>query len=112
MFDQFYQQSSDQLKLSFLEDAFQKYPHLKEDYLAFYLKLSGNPLKMTIIDPDDFIVANTDLIKADLESIEINEPDWEDYVPRHSGYIPEYEAMEHLAEDEIAEVIEGHVDEV
>lgn len=45
-------------------------------------------------------------------AIEINEPDWKNYVPRHNDYIPEYEAMEHLAEDEIAEVIEGYVEEV
>lgn len=111
MFDQFYQQSSDQLKLAFLEEAFRKYPDLKEDFLAFY-KPSGTPLKMTVSDPDDFILASKDSIIEELQSIDLNEPDWEDYVPRHSSYIPEYEAMEHMAEDQINEIIALNVNDV
>lgn len=112
MFDQFYHQSSDQLKLSFLEEAFRKYPNLKEDFLAFYLKPSDSQLKMTINDPDEFILANKDSIIEQLQSIDLNEPDWEDYVPRHGGYIPEYEAREHLAEDQLAGILAWHVGEV
>lgn len=112
MFDQFYQQSSEQLKLAFLEEVFQKYPELKEDFLDFYLKPPGKTLKMTVRDPDDFIIASADLIRADLESININEPDWQEYVPPHNGYIPEYEAMEDMAEDEISNIIGLHVAEV
>jgi len=48
MFDQFYQQFGEQLKLSFLQEAFRKYPHLKEDFLAFYLNPAGTQLKMTV----------------------------------------------------------------
>ncbi|WP_114748121.1 hypothetical protein [Pleomorphovibrio marinus] len=112
MFDQFYQQSSEQLKLAFLQKVFQKYPDLKEDFLDFYLKPPAKNLKMTVSDPDDFISASTDLVKEDLESININEPDWQDYIPRHNGYIPEYEAMEHMAEDEVNRIIGFHVAEV
>jgi hypothetical protein len=112
MFDQFYQQSSDQLKLSFLKEALRKYPHLKEDYISFYLKPSDAQLQLTLSDPEDFILASADLIQEDLESINLNEPDWKNYVPRHSGYIPEYEAMAHMAEDEIGRIIGFHVSEV
>lgn len=112
MFDQFYQQFSEQLKLAFLQEAFQKYPNLKEDFLDFYLKPPGKTLKMTVYDPDDFILASADLVREDLEAININEPDWQDYIPPHNGYIPEYEAMEHMAEDEISGIIGFHVGEV
>ncbi|WP_162417153.1 hypothetical protein [Cyclobacterium roseum] len=112
MFDQFYQQSSEQLKLAFLEEVFRKYPELKEEFLGFYLKPSGKTLKMTVRDPDDFIMASADLIRADLESMNINEPDWQEYTPPHNGYIPEYEAMEHMAEGEISRIIGIHVAEV
>lgn len=112
MFDQFYYDSSDQLKLAFLEEIFKKYPHLKEDFLAFYHAPLDTVLKMTISDPDVFIKEVADLVRADFESIDINEPDWEHYVPRHSGYIPDYEAMEHMAEDEIESIISEHMDEV
>lgn len=112
MFDQFYQQSSDHLKLKFLEESFRKYPDLKEDFLAFYLKPADNQLKMTITEEEDFILASTDIIKEELEEINLIEPDWEYYVPRHSGYIPEYEAREHMAEDSIDRLIGIHVSEV
>ncbi|MGF1638835.1 MAG: hypothetical protein ACFCUU_17300 [Cyclobacteriaceae bacterium] len=112
MFDQFYHQSSDQLKLSFLQKAFEKYPNLKNDFLEYYLRPNEKPLKMTIDDPDDFILASKDLIKDELEAININEPDWEYYVPRHSGYIPEHEAMEYLAEDEIGRFMKVYVSTV
>lgn len=112
MFDQFYHQSGDQLKLSFLDDVFIKYPNLKEDFLAFYLNHANRPLKITVIDPDDFILAAVDLIKADLESIDVSNPDWRNYVPRHNEYIPEYEAMIHMAEDAIDRIIGVHVCEV
>ena len=112
MFDQFYYQSSDELKLAFLREAFQKYPHLQEDFLNFYLSTPERQLQMTIDDPVDFIIASTDLMVEALESIDFNEPDWEHYAPRHSGYIPEYEAREHMAEDEIGSLIGFHVSEV
>lgn len=41
--------------------------------------------------------------REELEALDFEEPDWEDYTPRHSGYIPEYEAMEHMAEDMVDE---------
>lgn len=112
MFDQFYHDSSDQFKLAFLNESLQKYPNLKEDFLAFYHTPADTDLKMTISDPDVFITEIADLVRADFESIDINEPNWENYVPRHSGYIPDYEAMEHMAEDEIESVIGLHMDEV
>jgi len=36
-----------------------------------------------------------------LESLNLEDFDWEDYAPSHSGYIPEYEAMEDMAMEEL-----------
>lgn len=112
MFDQFYEQASDQLKLSFLNKIIQQDEQLQEVFINFYLKPKDIQLKMTVTDPNDFICASIDLIKEDLESIKFDELDWENYVPPHNGYIPEYEALEYLAEDEIGRIIGLHVAEV
>lgn len=112
MFDQFYQQASDQLKLSFLNAILEQDEQLKEKFINFYLKPKNNQLILTVKFPDDFIFASKDLIKADLESIKFEELDWDDYVPDHNGYIPEHEALEQMAEDEISRVIGVHVAEV
>ncbi|MCC5917692.1 MAG: hypothetical protein JJU02_10260 [Cryomorphaceae bacterium] len=112
MFEQFFHQSSDKRKLEFLNEAFKKYPDLKEDFTNFYLKPSGKEQKMTIDGVDEFIQVTTDLVISELEAININDPDWENYVPRHNGYIPDYEAMEHIAEDKIEFHINLHLGDV
>ncbi|MBW3470438.1 hypothetical protein [Arthrospiribacter ruber] len=112
MFDQFYQQASDQLKLSFLNTILEQDEQLKEQFINFYLKPKDKHLVLTVTDPDDFILASKDLIVEALETIEFNEPDWANYVPRHNGYIPDYEAMEHMAEDEIGRILGLHIAEV
>lgn len=112
MFDQFYQQASNQLKLSFLQAVIEKDEQLKEQFINFYLKPKEKQLMLTVNDPADFIFASKDLIKADLESIRFDELDWNDYVPAHNGYIPEHEALEQMAEEEISRVIGIHVAEV
>ncbi|SHN04359.1 hypothetical protein SAMN04488057_105407 [Cyclobacterium lianum] len=99
MFDQFYQQSRDRLKLAFLEEAIRKYPHLKDDFLAFFLTPSETPLEMTVSDPDDFILASADFVREDFESIDMEDPDWETYTALHGGYIPVYETRGHLKEN-------------
>lgn len=86
MFDQIYSQASDALKLSFLGEAFSKYPQLREDFISFYLKPRESQLNMTVIDPDDFILASVDLIKEDLESFDFDEPDWHRLVYRHRSF--------------------------
>lgn len=112
MFDQFYQQASDQLKLSFLNLILEQDEQLKEKFINFYLKPKHKQLVQTVTDPDDFIFASKDLIKADLESIKFDELDWNDYAPRHNNYIPEYKIMEQMAEDEISNIIGVHVAEI
>ncbi|MCH7408163.1 hypothetical protein MM239_02050 [Belliella sp. DSM 111904] len=112
MFDQFYQQASDQLKLSFLNTIIEQDEQLKEQFINFYLKPKDKQLVLTVSDPDDFILASKDLIKIDLESIKFDELDWNDYVPTHNGYIPEHEALEEMAEEEISRVIGIHAGEV
>ncbi|MCC5935836.1 MAG: hypothetical protein JJU34_01015 [Lunatimonas sp.] len=92
MFDQFYSQANDMLRLAFLEEAFRQHPELKEEFIAFYLKPTAMQLKLTVEDPDDFIFASTDLIIQDLETPDFDELAWHRVVQRHrsppeeSGY--------------------------
>ncbi len=46
MFDQLHQITRDCLKLDFQEKTLKKYPHLKEDFQAFYLKPTEIRLEM------------------------------------------------------------------
>lgn len=112
MFDQFYQQASDQLKLSFLQKIIEQNDHIKEQFINFYLEPKDKQLALTVTDPDDFIYASKDLIKEDLESIKFKDLDWNSYAPRNSGYVSHDDAFEYLAEEEIGRVIGFHAFEV
>ncbi|GAB2622429.1 hypothetical protein [Belliella aquatica] len=112
MFDQFYQQASDQLKVSFLTAILEQDEQLKEKFINYYLKPSDKQLALTVTDQDDFILASKDLIKANLESIRFDELNLSDFVPTHNGYIQGYDALEQMAEEEISRIIGVHVAEV
>ncbi|MBU0763844.1 MAG: hypothetical protein KJ607_03305, partial [Bacteroidetes bacterium] len=48
----------------------------------------------------------------ELEALDLEEVDWEEYTPRHSGYIPEYEAIQHEVEDRVEEVFDSWADQI
>ena len=45
--------------------------------------------------------------RDELEILDL-EPDWENYISRHSGYIEEWEAYQHYAEDQITNVFDSY----
>ncbi|CAN5454333.1 hypothetical protein BH23BAC3_BH23BAC3_24280 [soil metagenome] len=55
------------------------------------------------VDTERFIHETARGFKNELESLDFSDPAWELYTPRHDGYIPHNEAMEHIAEDMIDE---------
>jgi hypothetical protein len=59
---------------------------------------------MDIKEFNDEISSLYNEYKSLMESLELEDSDWEDYSPRHSGYIPEWEATQHMAEDEADEL--------
>ena len=46
------------------------------------------------------IISEYENYKDETEGLNLEDFDWEDYTPRHSGYIPEWAATQHLAEEE------------
>lgn len=106
MSTQNFDQASTEVKLAFLESALQKDSQLQQEFESF-LKSRQKSMQRTINDPEAFIAEIAQILREELEGLNISDPDWEHYTPRHSGYIPEYEAAEHMAEDQVEEVMEG-----
>lgn len=102
---------NDNLKLVFLEVLLEKREDIKCQFDEF---IRSKSQKRSSVEPERDKKQLIDEIQAlkkeyfnELEMIDLEEVDWENYVPRHNGYIPEYEAMEHMAEDMIDEIIDS-----
>jgi hypothetical protein len=97
-----FNQTSDHLKLQFLKEVLQKNGELRDQFLAW----TDRPTESSA--EADYNMAAADLISSAMnemiamfEDLDFEDVDWEDYVPRHNGYIPDYEAVEHMAEDQL-----------
>jgi hypothetical protein len=92
-------------KMLFLEELLEKNEPVRSQFISRFKRESfSDPLLtkaslLRLFDEEKAEVLNK------LEGLDFVNFDWEAYVPRHSGYIPDYEACEHLAEDMAREVL-------
>ena len=105
---------SNQKKLEFLHQLLQKNPELQEQYNEF-AKQDGpvsvsesESANVEAKEAETFILDEAGELIMELESLNISDPDWEHYIPRHNGYIEEWEAQMHMAEDKVAVVFDDH----
>jgi len=112
-FTKLYYDTETSVKLEFLQSILLKNEVLRNQFLK-YCKPAETAVESTEAQqhPREIIAENCEQLKDDLEALNFEDIDWEDYSPRHSGYIPEYEAMEHIAEDQLDLIFQGWEDEI
>jgi len=101
-FKQLFDKTDNAVKLQFLKEALQKNEALRNQF-AMYCHSAKTTDGINNIEkkPEKIISEAFKKMKAELESLDFENIDWSDYVPRHSGYIPEYEAVDDMAEDQL-----------
>ena len=105
--------NTDKAKLNFFNALLERNPEVNRQFKEYIRVHEENCLEpMSEKDAVNSIQKFANTFREALEEINLDEPDWEKYIPRHSGYIEEYEAMEHMAEDTIDGVFEGFVSEI
>lgn len=104
-----YSLSSTETKLAFLEKVLQTNSNLQDEFVAFFREGSKPPAR-SMEDPQSFIAEVTEELKNALEGLNLSDTDWENYVPRHAGYIPEYEAIDNMNQEQVEELMEGYYD--
>lgn len=104
-FKDLFDYTPEEIKLKFLRELLERNSGIRQQFFD-YIHSSGEEETGEQITPEEHIREETASFRNDLEMLDFEEPDWENYVPRHSGYIPEYEAMEHMAEDMVNEEFE------
>jgi hypothetical protein len=102
--------SETEKKLEFLHRLLEKNPDLQNQYEAFVREKA--PASGDETDAESFLMIQTGKLVSELEKLILDDPDWEDYTPRHSGYIEEWEAIMHMAEDMVAEVFDAYMAEI
>ncbi|MGF7139799.1 hypothetical protein [Roseimarinus sediminis] len=99
-FEKTYNNTPEHKKLRFLDAIIKHNDQLKKEFLAF----TGSTKQ--VIDGlgySDFtrIVSDTLLLlQKQFEAVDTEDPDWENYHPPYSGYIPDYEAYQYASEQE------------
>jgi|AntRauTorcE11897_2_1112592.scaffolds.fasta_scaffold02333_1 hypothetical protein len=96
--------SETEKKLEFLDKLLEKNPNLQQQFVE-YMQDTEN---LSDDDPSENIVQMARELAKELEALDLDNPDWENYTPRHSGYIEEWEAYMHMAEDRVRDVLENH----
>jgi hypothetical protein len=96
---------NDKLKIEFLFELLTKQKGILNQFDE-YISASDKEIqtedeKININELLENIKEKKDSFIEELESLNLEDFDWEDYVPSHSGYIPEYEAMEDMAMEEL-----------
>ncbi len=105
--EKLFKEIPDAVKLDFLQKALRKNDALCSQFTRYCSDLKKGKRQTEAKIPEQIISDACKQLKTELESLDFNNMDWQDYVPRHSGYIEDYEAYEYFADDHLTGLFEG-----
>lgn len=88
----------------FLEELLEKNEPVRSQFLSRFRRESFSDPSLTKASLLRLFEEEKAEILNELEGLDFVDFDWDNYIPRHSGYIPDYEACEYMAEDMVTEV--------
>lgn len=91
-------------KILFLEELLEKNEQVRSQFIFRFKRESSSDPSLTKASLLRLFEEEKAEILNELEGLDFVDFDWENYSPRHSGYIPDYEACEYMAEDMVTEV--------
>ncbi len=105
-FEEHYSNTSDNLKLKFLNAIIRKNSSLQNEFINF----AQSEQKVAEVFPmNGFMELLTSTKKeylVNFEDVDLENPDWESYHAPHSGYIEDWEAYQQASEQEFEEIFE------
>ncbi len=105
--EQMIREMPDEIKLDFLRKALEKNEALRNQFTMLYNELKQKSPEPLPVNPGKVIADAGIKLKNELESLNFDNMDWREYVPRHSGYIEDYQAWEYFAEDHLDAIFKG-----
>ncbi|MDP3462607.1 MAG: hypothetical protein Q8S18_07450 [Bacteroidales bacterium] len=106
-FNQKYQETLDELKLKFLEVLLRNGPALQDEFIAFVNSETGSDEGFAYDSFLKTIVETQEFYKTLFESVDLENPDWDNYVQSGTGrYVEEWEAYQMASEQEFDSIFE------
>lgn len=110
-FEKLYNNSSDSLKLKFLNGIIQHNANLQSAFVNFIQSeqndTEGFPMKKFM----EIVSSTKEIYQSDFEAIDFENPDWDNYHAPHSGYIEEWEAYQQASEQEFEAIFNSFTTE-
>jgi len=104
-FKEIFDKATDKTKLDFLFTILEHNEKLRTEFLnCIQKKLQETDNQISYEDFKNLINNSQKEYQDQLEVIDLEEPDWDNYIPPHSGYIEEWEAWQYMAEQEVDNV--------
>ncbi len=98
-----YESATNKLKLDFLDGIIGKNPRLQEAFIHF-VSTSQQPVENSYESFSKMADQTLGLYKTHFEDVDLENPDWENYKPPHSGYMEEWEAYQAAGEQEFDQI--------
>ena len=92
-------------KVLFLEELLKKNEPVRSQFISRFKRESLNDPALSKTSLLRLYEEEKAEILNELEGLDLVNFDWENYIPPHSGYIPEYIACEYMAEDMVGKVL-------
>lgn len=99
-------------KVLFLEELLEKNERVRSQFLSRFRRESFGDPSLTKASLLRLFEEEKAGILNELERLNFVDFDWDNYIPRHSGYIPDYEACEYMAEDMITKVFDKYREKI
>lgn len=110
-FKEIFDKATDKTKLDFLFAILEHNEKLRTEFLNYIQKkLQETDNQISYEDFKNLINNSQKEYQDQLEVIDLEEPDWDNYIPPHSGYIEEWEALQYMAEEEVENIFAGWKD--
>ncbi|MEA3497187.1 MAG: hypothetical protein U9R42_14260, partial [Bacteroidota bacterium] len=108
-FKEIFNKVSEKEKTDYLFQLLNKDDKLKKNFINS-ISINSDTTSSKTIENHEFaelVKDSFDEYISDMESLNMEDTDWENYVAPHSGYIPEWEAVQYMAEQEADELFDG-----
>jgi len=110
-FKEIFDKATYKTKLDFLFAILEHNEKLRTEFLNYIQKeLQETDNQISYEDFKNLINNSQKEYQDQLEVIDLEEPDWDNYTPPHSGYIEEWEALQYMAEQEVENIFDGWKD--
>lgn len=104
-----YNKTSEEAKLKFLDAIIRHNDKLQNEFVAYTGEITETMDGFSYSDFLRIAEYTQAMYRAKFEEVDTENPDWDNYHPPHSGYIPDYEAFQYASEQEFAAIFKFFV---